>query len=634
MTTTAPTLWRRLYHTRLRDVIRGRFNASLDWRLVLAEANLPTEINSVIEHVVRRTRLWRSEKVDVASELVAHFQDGLEAGQSPSELVKSFGDPQQTAQLIRRAKKRGRSLFCQLWRYGCWSLGAIVIAYLAAGLWMLMDRPSVTTDYLAIINERALAVPESEKAWPLYRDALLALNAKPLDDDSADPFNVAQSSKPGDANWPEAEKFLSDHAGPIAKLRDAGALHDLGFVAANSQAAFTAKDRKLFGVTVTPEDTEAFKHQTLQDRWLISTLLPHLNQLRSASLLLANDARRAASIGDGDTAMKDVAAIYGISRHCEEAPLLINVMIAEAAQQQARAAIRDVLRDHPDLWTNAQLRDLAHQVAAAQIDWRRGFIGERACFYDSMQRIYTDNGEGDGRLALHVAKDQNLFELLNSVMSDLTEAGAPSPTPLANGGLAMLAMPATNMVIASRKEMTDVYHRFVDSALEQLEKPLWETDKFPTMDEEFQALQRNPIDKFRYFFVSLLLPAHDTVRNRAVASHGERDGVLVGLALELYHREHGNWPASLEELSPRWLPELPVDQITGEPLKYHIADDRPVVYSLGSDSDDDGGKLPVECKGDAANYQVSSPSRWKYANASQEMQDDFGGDWVIWSTVQ
>ena len=80
MTSALSHVWRIVWYTRLRDVLRGRFDASLDWRLVVAEADLPAEIKCVIEQVVRRTRLWRGEKVDVASELVAHFQDGLDAG--------------------------------------------------------------------------------------------------------------------------------------------------------------------------------------------------------------------------------------------------------------------------------------------------------------------------------------------------------------------------------------------------------------------------------------------------------------------------------------------------------------------------------------------------------------------------
>lgn len=621
-----PSLWQRLYYTPFRDLVRGRFDASLDWRSVVAEANLPEDIGNCIEQVIRKTRLWRSEKLAVASELVAHFQDGLDAGRSSEELIKQFGDPQQTAQLIRQAKKRGRSIVWQLWRYACWTLGVAAVAYLAVGLVMMMDRPSIKADYLAIMNERAASVPEEQRAWPLYRDALLAMKVKPANFDLGNPLAAASMSKPGDADWPKTEKFLTDHADALAKLRQAAGRSELGFVTATSHAAFAEKDRALFGVTVTPEDIEASKHQTVQDRWAISTLLPYLNLLRPAASLLASDTRRVALAGDGETALNDITAIYGISHHCEEIPTMVSELVAEVVQRRAREAIRDVLQDHPELWTNAQLRDLAHLVAARQIDWRRGFIGERVCFYDSIQRIYTDDGDGDGRLALNVAKDQNLFELLNSVTAQVGDP--PASTPLSNGGLAMLAIPATNIAVASRKEMTEVYEGFTASALERLETPLWQKGEFPSIDEELRALQSGPFGKVRYLFVNLLLPAYDVVRNRYATSQGEREGVLVGLALELYHREHGKWPATLAELSPRWLPELPVDRLTGKPLKYKIVDDRPIVYSVGNDLDDDGAPAPIsDIEPDA--YPLASP-----VNKQSSDKDQHNGDWIIWSTAK
>jgi hypothetical protein len=265
---------------------------------------------------------------------------------------------------------------------------------------------------------------------------------------------------------------------------------------------------------------------------------------------------------------------------------------------EARAAIEDAMRDHPSLWSNAQLRDLAHVVAATQIDWRRGFVGERVCFHDSMQRVYTDDGDGDGRLALNVTKDQNLFELLNSVTAQI--GSPPSKKPLSNSALAMLAMPAANVAVASRKEMTGLYERISDLALKRLDTPLWEIRNSPSLDAELLDMQQSPIGKFRYLFVNLLLPAYDAVLNRYATAQGERDGLLIGLALELYHREHGKWPTTLAELSPRWLPELPADRITGEPLKYKVFDDRPVVYSVGIDGDDD--QLLPASDADGAKY--------------------------------
>ncbi len=105
-----PTLWHRMLYTPLRDAFRVRISGRLDIPRKLDIAALDTPIRDVIRDVLKRTRLWRLEKVDVADELIAHFADGIESGESVESLVEAFGVPHVAAKLIRRAVKRKRSL--------------------------------------------------------------------------------------------------------------------------------------------------------------------------------------------------------------------------------------------------------------------------------------------------------------------------------------------------------------------------------------------------------------------------------------------------------------------------------------------------------------------------------------------
>ncbi|HEX5471280.1 MAG TPA: hypothetical protein VFW73_05310, partial [Lacipirellulaceae bacterium] len=251
MTEDILTLWHRLRYTRLQDVLRGRLDMSLDWRQTIAAADLPAELAETVREVVGRSRLWRREKVDVAAELVAHFQDGLAAGRSPQDLLTSFGDPAAASQLIRRAKKRGRSFLWHGWHYGWITLVALMVLYIATGLWMATGKPSIKTDYLAIINRKAASASKDERAWPIYRDALLSMAGAATDATSL--LNTIAMYKPGDKEWKDTEKSLTQHAQAIASLREAAQRPVLGFVAATSPADFSPKDRKLFGFGVTPE---------------------------------------------------------------------------------------------------------------------------------------------------------------------------------------------------------------------------------------------------------------------------------------------------------------------------------------------------------------------------------------------
>jgi hypothetical protein len=629
MTDVLFSLWHRLRYTRLRDALRGQLDASLDWQSLISLAELPPELAGAARQVVSRSRLWRREKVDVAAELIAHFQDGLAAGRTPAELLHSFGDREASAQLIRRAKRRGRPIVWHAWRYGWMSASAVLLLYVTAGLWMATSRPTIKTDYLAEFNKPVLAVPGDHRAWPLYRDALLGLGADRGKETISGSVLELVDAKPGDADWKKLEPLLKQHADSVAKLREAAARPNLGFVASTSHADFSAKDRELFGVTLTKQEIELSKSRTIEDRWLIATLLPDMLHLRDAGMLLAADAQRAAASGDGNTALADIRAMLGVSRHCEELPFIVCILVSDSVQDRARKTIQSVLSMNSKLWSNDQLRDLAHQLVASQIDWRRGFQGERTCFYDSMQRVYTDDGHGDGRLALNVSRDKNLFELIDSVSTD----GAVSRSAFSNPVLALLSMPAANLAIAGRKEMTDMYDQVTNDALARLGAPYWTWSKQPSLDQEVQSLKKGPLHGFRHFFVLLLTPSHDTFLNHVIASDGNRDGVFIGLALELYHRDHNKWPESLTELSPKYLPTLPADPVTGKALHYKVVNDRPIVYSVGVDGDDDGGRLAKNKDGES-HPEYAEPNHLGLGlrlghEAVRESETD--GDWVLWA---
>ena len=75
--------------------------------LVMA-SGLSRPLGDLILQVTNRSGLWRSEQSDLAGELIAHFADGLNRGESEQSLIEDFGDAEQAAKLIRRAKKRNR----------------------------------------------------------------------------------------------------------------------------------------------------------------------------------------------------------------------------------------------------------------------------------------------------------------------------------------------------------------------------------------------------------------------------------------------------------------------------------------------------------------------------------------------
>ncbi|MBC7805046.1 MAG: hypothetical protein H7145_02735 [Akkermansiaceae bacterium] len=90
--------------------------------------------------------------------------------------------------------------------------------------------------------------------------------------------------------------------------------------------------------------------------------------------------------------------------------------------------------------------------------------------------------------------------------------------------------------------------------------------------------------------------APEGATGRWIATVAEMDDALVRtvLALRIYKARKGKFPASLSELvGARLLPAIPNDPfaLPGTPLRYKLLRaDRYLLYSIGSDGSDDGGK--------------------------------------------
>jgi hypothetical protein len=66
----------------------------------------------------------------------------------------------------------------------------------------------------------------------------------------------------------------------------------------------------------------------------------------------------------------------------------------------------------------------------------------------------------------------------------------------------------------------------------------------------------------------------------------------VALAAEIFRQTHrGRWPETLQELSSSLLPEVLLDPFDGEALRYQVQADSVIVYSVGPNGVDDGGKI-------------------------------------------
>ena len=56
-------------------------------------------------------------------------------------------------------------------------------------------------------------------------------------------------------------------------------------------------------------------------------------------------------------------------------------------------------------------------------------------------------------------------------------------------------------------------------------------------------------------------------------------------------RDHGHWPDTLDAVVPKYLAAVPKDPQDGNPLRFTQRPDGVIVYWIGPDGTDDGGKL-------------------------------------------
>jgi hypothetical protein len=64
----------------------------------------------------------------------------------------------------------------------------------------------------------------------------------------------------------------------------------------------------------------------------------------------------------------------------------------------------------------------------------------------------------------------------------------------------------------------------------------------------------------------------------------------TALALEGHRLTHGGYPGALDALVPDILPQVPVDPFDEKPIRYLKDGDRVLVYSVGPNVEDDGGR--------------------------------------------
>lgn len=599
------SLWRRLRHTPLYLLLRGRATGQLDVAWIIDHAGLDKPVTQLVRDVVKRTRLTRSEKLDVARELIAHFHDAQQHGHTPEAAIASFGDVRQAARLIRRAKRRNRSLPHKARVLAQHSLCVLLALYVAAAIALMLDKPRPRVDYVALLNAPIEALPADQRGWPHYRDAILAMS---LDEKGVsgtplwNPADTALSNtlvRPGQERWPAAAAFLREHAEAIEQVRRGAALPAVGLTLGFA-GHWTGDDAQALrnNCSSQPADvptTDAYANDLVHHAF-IAVLLPHLSAMRSLSLTLVSDAHLAIEDSDADRAIADVDALLGMAQQLRPSGILIEQLVAISMAQRAVRLTDELLHDHANLFTDAQWTGLAHRLAMLD-DWDTlGFEGEGWMFEDFTQRFYGRTGRAT----------PTGMRVLGAYMGDSSNSVIDRLVTQGNAGPAL--SPITAAAIAPRSEM----HRMHRALMQLLQQDMRRSLRSLALDDSLFDQRVVELDPWRYAPLRLMMPSFGAAQRTLLINLAARRATTIAIAAELYRRDHGEYPADVAALVPQYLPRVYDDpSATAGPMLLTVTDAGLVVYGRGLDDDDDHG---------------TPPDRYTWSR----LDPDDAGDWVLY----
>jgi hypothetical protein len=136
-------------------------------------------------------------------------------------------------------------------------------------------------------------------------------------------------------------------------------------------------------------------------------------------------------------------------------------------------------------------------------------------------------------------------------------------------------------VVADYQQL--VYFRAVAKMVSQSKRPSWEVRKELGRLEPWMV--GRPLKKIMFFVQDFAIFYGHEARIDAGLGNAE-----IALACHIYKSKHGDYPSSLRDLTPEMLASLPLDPFTGTDYIYRKNNDGFIVYSVGDDLKDDGGK--------------------------------------------
>jgi hypothetical protein len=303
-------------------------------------------------------------------------------------------------------------------------------------------------------------------------------------------------------------------------------------------------------------------------------LLPHLSRIKHECQNFRLAALIAASQGNVDDAITALADCARTGQILADEPIMISQLVRVACLAIALSGTEDLIARQE--LTPAQLERVKSVLQGMEIKGgvERVLLGERAM-------------------------DLSIFTLDSGTVNTLLNSGGDgTDTGLASHsfGFGITAMKVIGLAAADERLMLETFRDALVSAEHETPKALTELE---------QIFQQADTDSHRFppkIFSALMLQNLASVEARFVKQEAHRRAGMVAVAVEQYRLQRGSKvPATLDQLVPQFLSEVPNDPFDGQPMRFKKLEKGYVVYSIGSDKSDDGGKERKPGRGGSQN---------------------------------
>ena len=284
--------------------------------------------------------------------------------------------------------------------------------------------------------------------------------------------------------------------------------------------------------------------------------------------------------GNLEGAISDLHALTGMVRMNRNELTLVHHMIRIAVAGLALDATWEALQAPG--WDDQRLKSLQHDWEQVNLidAVERGFLAERA--YGAVLMDFVRKAKGREFWGLFGAYKNNIGPIRTSDNfwgNFLRNEVIPSAYKLTSMN------EDERIHVAYEVEAMSVL-RLVKANRPWPEIQLASSNLIHHIDEKLKG------DRFnRFILCEISIPNVSRALQSAVQAETKRRLAVTAIALKRYELHCGKPPPNLLALTPEFLGEVPIDPMSGKPLCYRLNPDGTyVLYSVGEDGNDDGGK--------------------------------------------